>query len=64
MVLYILFSILLCKAFHYPILYRAYSQTRSMNRKRQMVIVFTASLISDLLMLGVILNDTVNGVHE
>lgn len=64
MVLYILFSILLCKVFHYPTLYRAYSQTRSVNRKRQMVLVFCVSAISDAFMLGVILNDTVNGVHE
>lgn len=62
MVLYLLFAILVCKAFHYPTLYRAYSQTRSMNRRRQMVVVFIASMVSDLFMLGVILNDTVNGV--
>lgn len=56
MTLYILFSIIILKLVQYPVLTRAYTQTESRRRKKQISWVLAASLLSDLFMLYVILS--------
>ena len=56
--MYALFILLIAKAVHYPVIYRAYAQTRSPHRRAQMLMLFICSAVSDAIMLGTIMYQT------
>lgn len=56
---YLLFLLLIAKGVQYPVILTAFNNTHSPRRRRQMVIAFVAAAVSDVIMLGYILYDTV-----